>query len=147
MSLCTGVRGETVWKSERGRSMTYAPGHEKELFDRSLRHRVGMHRALPPASPQARTTEDPRHPRSPRRHLLRTEERLPLAPTTEGFPAVGDRLLVVREVALREGTFERLNALTDYLKTLVIGYHLRRPQEKRCRYVRAKAASYYLAHA
>ena len=37
--------------------------------------------------------------------------------------------------------------LTDYLKTLVIGYHLRRPQEKRCRYVRAKAASYYLAHA
>src|SRR5215203_157097 len=28
--------------------------------------------------------------------------------------------------------------LTDYLKTLVIGYHLRRPQEKRCRYVRAK---------
>ncbi len=28
---------ETVWKSEWGRLMTYAPEHEKELFDRSIR--------------------------------------------------------------------------------------------------------------
>ena len=28
----TGLPVETVWKSERGRSMTYAPEHEKELL-------------------------------------------------------------------------------------------------------------------
>ena len=28
---------ETVWKSERGRSMTYAPEHGKGLFDRPIR--------------------------------------------------------------------------------------------------------------
>ena len=33
---------ETVWKSERGRSMTYAPEHEKELLDRSIRLRMGV---------------------------------------------------------------------------------------------------------
>jgi hypothetical protein len=31
------VSGETVWKSERGGSMTYAPEHGKTLFDRSIR--------------------------------------------------------------------------------------------------------------
>jgi transposase len=42
--------------------MTYAPRHEKELFDRSLGCRVEVHRAPRPASQRARTTEDP-HPR------------------------------------------------------------------------------------
>src|SRR5918995_3660622 len=32
---------ETVWKSERGRSMTYAPEHGKVLFDRSIRPMSG----------------------------------------------------------------------------------------------------------
>src|ERR687897_1715348 len=77
--LFTQVRGETVWKSERGRSMTYAAGHGKALFDRSLGCRVGMPRASRPTSRQARTTEDPHHPRDPRCDLLRPKERLPLA--------------------------------------------------------------------
>jgi hypothetical protein len=38
--------------------MTYAPGHEKELSDRSLRRRVGVHRASRSAS--QRTTGEPR---------------------------------------------------------------------------------------
>src|SRR5919107_2355038 len=90
---------ETVWKSERGKSMTYAPGHDKELFDRSLGCRVGVHRASRSASRQARTPEDPHDPRDPRRDLLRPQERLPLAAVAQGLSALGDRLLVVREVA------------------------------------------------
>lgn len=70
---------------------------------------MGLHRALPPVSQQARTTEVPRHPRSSRHHLLRTEERLPLAPTTEGFPAVGTAYWWVGGWRA-DGTFERLNA-------------------------------------
>jgi putative transposase len=35
--------------------MAYAPEHEKELFDRSLGRRMGVHRAPRPASQQART--------------------------------------------------------------------------------------------
>ena len=50
--------GETVWKIKRGRSMTYAPGHEKELFDRSVGCRVGVYRASRPASKRARTSEE-----------------------------------------------------------------------------------------
>src|SRR5215212_7579901 len=81
--------------------MAYATEHEKELFDRSLGRRMGVHRAPRPASQQARTTEDLRHPRDPRRDLLRPKERLPLEAIAPEFPAVGDRLLVVREVAHR----------------------------------------------
>ena len=33
---------ETVWKSKRSVSMTYAPDHGKVLFDRSIRRRVGV---------------------------------------------------------------------------------------------------------
>src|SRR5919107_3197621 len=101
MPLFTRFPRETVWKSERDRSMTYAPKHGKELFDRSLGRRVGMHRAPRSASQQARTTEDPRHPQDPRRDLLRAKERLPLAAIAKGFPTVADRLLVVWEVAHR----------------------------------------------
>jgi drug/metabolite transporter superfamily protein YnfA len=36
-ALFTRLRGETVWKSERGRSMTYAPEHGKVLCDRLIR--------------------------------------------------------------------------------------------------------------
>jgi hypothetical protein len=79
--------------------MTYAPGHEKELFDRSVGCRVGVYPASRPASKRARTTEDPHHPRDSRRHLLCPEEWLPLAALASGFSALGDRLLVVREMA------------------------------------------------
>src|SRR5829696_6241722 len=79
--------------------MTYAPGHEKELFDRSVGCRVGVYRASRPASKRARTAEDPHHPRDSRRHLLCPEEWLPLAALASKFSALGDRLLVVREMA------------------------------------------------
>src|SRR5215212_11747781 len=79
--------------------MTYAPGHEKELFDRSFGCRVGVHRAPRPTSQQAGTTEDSHHPRDPRRDLLCPEEWLPLATLAPRLSALGDCLLVVREVA------------------------------------------------
>jgi hypothetical protein len=66
--------------------------------------------AAPRPSPQqARTTENPWHPRDRTRHLLRLEERLPLEPTVHELFALGNRLLIVREMA-HGGTFERLNA-------------------------------------
>ncbi len=37
MRTSENAPSETVWKSERSRLMTYAPEHEKELFDRSIR--------------------------------------------------------------------------------------------------------------
>jgi transposase len=94
------IPSETAWEIERGRSMTYAPEHRKMLFDRPHRHRRGVHRK----------TEDPRHPREPRRDLLlRSQKRLPLAASTEGFP--------LRETVYWwfgrwrvDGTFERVNA-------------------------------------
>jgi transposase len=50
---------ETVWKSEWGRSMTYALGHEKELLDRSIRRRMGVSGDPYSGSQQARTSENP----------------------------------------------------------------------------------------
>src|SRR5215204_7081066 len=79
--------------------MTYAPEHGKVLFDRSIRCRVGVFAAPHPGSQQARTPKDSRHPRGPQRHLLRPEERLPLEAAAEGLSALGDRLLVVRQMA------------------------------------------------
>jgi putative transposase len=91
--------------------MAYAPNHEKVLFDRPHRRRMELPRAPPSASQQARTTEDPRHPPDPKRHLLlRPEKRLPLAATTEGFPPAGDRLYWWFGRWRTNGTFERLNA-------------------------------------
>src|SRR5215212_1502960 len=49
--------------------------------------------------PTSGTTENPCHPRDRRRHLLRPEERLPLEPTVYELSALGNRLLIVREMA------------------------------------------------
>src|SRR5829696_7322466 len=54
---------ETVWKSEWGRSMTYALGHEKELLHRSIQRRMGVSGDPCSGSQQAGTTENPLHPR------------------------------------------------------------------------------------
>src|SRR5215210_5751795 len=89
------VSRETVWKSEWGRAMTYAPGHGKELPNRSIRCRMGVSEAPCSGSHQARSTENPQHPRDPQRYLLRVEERLRLAAFAPRLPALGDRLLVV----------------------------------------------------
>ena len=90
--------------------MTYALGHEKELFDRSIRRGVGVHRASRPAFEQARTTEDPRHPRDPRRHLLPPEERLHLAAIASGLRTPWETVYWWFGRWRAHGTFERLNA-------------------------------------
>jgi transposase len=95
------VSRETVWKVGLGRAMTYAPEHEKELRNRSHRHRMGVPRTPHAASQQARTTEGTHLAPDPRRDLLRLEERMSLALVTARFPALGERLLVVQEVAHR----------------------------------------------
>jgi len=59
------VPSETVWKSERGRSMTYAPEYGKVLSDRSFGRWVGMPRAPCCSHHQAGTPEDPQHSRNP----------------------------------------------------------------------------------
>ena len=80
--------------------MTYAREYEKELLHRPVRRRMGVPGASCPRPEQARTTEGPRRPRDPQRRLLRTQERLSLATLATRLPALGDCLLVVREVAL-----------------------------------------------
>src|SRR5215213_6946738 len=78
VDLFTELLGETVWKIERGRSMTYAPEHEKELLNHSHRRRMGVPEAPCSGSQQAGTTENPHHPRDSKRHLLRPKERMSL---------------------------------------------------------------------
>jgi transposase len=52
-----------------------------------------------PGSQQARPAENSRHPRDPKRRLLRPEVRMPLEAAAQGLSTVGDRLLVVRKMA------------------------------------------------
>jgi len=79
--------------------MTYARGYEEELLDRPVRRRMEVPGTPRPGSEQARTTEGPRCPRDIRCGLLRAQERLSLAVVAPRLPTLGDRLLVVREVA------------------------------------------------
>src|SRR5215212_5862305 len=61
------------------------------------------------ASQQARTTENPQHPRDPQRHLLPPQERLRLASFTPRLPTLETVYWWFRRWSL-DGTFERLNA-------------------------------------
>ncbi len=101
--LFTRVRGETVWQSGRGRSMTCAPRHEEEILHRPVRRPMEVPRAPCSGAQRARTAEDPHHPRGARRRLLSAEGRLPVAAVAPRLPAVGDRLSTggVRKVARR----------------------------------------------
>jgi hypothetical protein len=80
--------------------MTYAPEHEKELLNRSIRCRMGVSGAPYSGSQQARTTENPQHPRYPQRHLLHPQERLRLAALALRVPALENRWteMVIMEV-------------------------------------------------
>ena len=94
--------------------VAYAPRHgeQEEMPYRSVRRRMALYR---PTSSRAQGTRAPQASRlesDPRRPLLRAKERLPLAFAAQGLPAVEDRLRLVQEVALREGTWRRLNALS-----------------------------------
>src|SRR5215216_2704876 len=79
-----------------------APHGEQKISHGSVRRRMALHhsassRARRVGTPQAsRFTGDPR-----RRLLLRAQERLPLAATAEGLPALEERLRLVQEVAHR----------------------------------------------
>ena len=92
-------RGETVWESERGGSMTHARGRGKVPSERSTRWWAGVPEAPCPGPRQARKTGDPRRPRDPRRRLLRAKGRPPLGAAAPRLPAPGDRSLAVREAA------------------------------------------------
>lgn len=81
--------------------MTYAPEHEKELLNRSIRRRMGMSKAPSSTSQQAGTTQAPQYSRDTQRCLLRLEERLPLAALTPRVSALGDGLLLVQTMANR----------------------------------------------
>ena len=94
--------------------VAYAPRHgeQEEMPYRSVRRRMALYR---PTSSRAQGTRAPQASRlesDPRRPLLRAKERLPLAFAAQGLPAAEDRLRLVQEVALREGTWRRLNALS-----------------------------------
>ena len=81
--------------------MTYAPEHQKELLNRPHRCRMGVSQVPSSASQQARTTQNPQHPRDTRRALLCAKERLSLATLAARVSALGDGLLLVQEVANR----------------------------------------------
>jgi hypothetical protein len=62
---------------------------------------MGISQILPPGSQQARPTEDPQTSRDPKRYLLHLEEWLSLAASASRIPALGNRLLLVQEMAYR----------------------------------------------
>jgi len=62
--------------------LRYSSMHEKALPNRSLRRPMEVSRASSSGSQTARTTEDLQPTRDPRRHFLRLEERLPVAPAS-----------------------------------------------------------------
>src|SRR5829696_10236255 len=81
-----------------------------------------------PSPARARLSRSPQATRlaaDPRCRLLRPEERLSLAHAAPRVPAVEDRLRLVQEMALREGTWERLNAA---LRERVRARSVRNPQ-------------------
>jgi hypothetical protein len=68
------------------RVFRYSSTHEKTLPDGSIRRRMELHRA-PHARPQGTlTAQGPQSPRDPQRHLLPTEERMPVAAATPRLP-------------------------------------------------------------
>ena len=77
-----------------------------------------MSAAPSPTSQQARTPQDPRHPRDPQRHLLRPEERLSLAAAAQGLRTSWETVYWWFGRWRTDGTFERLNAaLREQLRT------------------------------
>src|SRR5919112_3215463 len=84
------------------RVFRYSSTHEKTLPHGSIRRRMEPHRA-PHARPQrTRTAQGPQSPRDPQRHLLPTEDRMPVvAAATPRLPSMANRLLVLQKMAYR----------------------------------------------
>src|SRR5215213_9812896 len=91
------------------RVFRYSSTHEKTLPDGSIRRRMEPHRASPARCQRLWTAEGPQSPRDPRRHLLPTEDRMPVAAAPPRLPSMAHRLLVLQEMAHRVGTWERIN--------------------------------------
>src|SRR5918997_6749996 len=91
--------------------------HEKILPDGFIRCRMEIHRTSHARPQGTRTPQDPQPSRDSERRLLPPEDRLPVAPTSARLPSMAHRLLVLQEMALREGTWERINrSLREHLR-------------------------------
>jgi hypothetical protein len=96
-------------KSGSRRVFRYSSTHEKTLHHGSFRRRMEPHRASLARPYEAWTPQDPRSSRDPERHLLPVEKRMSVTPATPRLPQVAHRLLVLQNLALRVGTWERIN--------------------------------------
>jgi hypothetical protein len=82
--------------------VAYAARHGKQKISHgSVRRRVALHRSTPSRAGRTGAPQAPRLTGDPRRRLLRPKERLPMAATAQGLPALEDRLRLVQEVAHR----------------------------------------------
>jgi hypothetical protein len=96
-------------KSGLGVVIHYSSMYEKTLPNGPFRCRMELHRTSLADTYRAWTTEDPQPPRDPRRHLLRIEKRMPVAPTPARLSSMAYRLPLLQKMAHREGTWERIN--------------------------------------
>jgi hypothetical protein len=87
----------------------YSSRYEKTLPDGSIRRRMELHRTSLARPQGTRTAENPQPSRDPKCRLIPPKKRLPVAPTAARLPQVAHRLLLLQKMALREGTWERIN--------------------------------------
>src|SRR5215212_6220167 len=93
-------------KGVDGGRYRYSSMHEKILPNRPCRYRVGVHRSALAGPRKRRATSPSQLARDPRRHLLRLEERLPLAAFAPRLPALADRLPLLQGLASGRGLGE-----------------------------------------
>jgi transposase len=96
-------------KSGSRRVFRYSSTHEKVLPDGFIRCPMELHRASFAHPQRTWTPQDPQPARDPERRLLPPKERLPVAPAPPRLPSLAHRLPLLQEMALREGTWERIN--------------------------------------
>jgi hypothetical protein len=87
----------------------YSGRYEKTLPNGPFRCPKELYRTSHAASFRTWPTADPQPPRDPRRDLLYLEKRLPVASTPTRVSSMAHRLLLLQKIALREGTWERIN--------------------------------------
>src|SRR5215217_1460503 len=91
--------------------------HEKDISNRSIRHRMELHRTPHARSQRHRTPSSIPLTRDPRRRLLRPRKRLPVAPASPRLSQVANRLAHYFRKWRIEGTWERINrALRERLR-------------------------------
>jgi transposase len=109
-------------KCSEGVMVAYAPRYgEQKIPHGFVRRRMALYRPAPARPHRTRTPQASRLKGDPRCRLLRAQERLPLAVAAEGLPTVEDRIRLVQEMALRVGTWERLNTQLRELLRVRLG--------------------------